>query len=73
MTDTIDWRARINLARALLNHREPSEHVAGLAVMALDGASIDEVVIADQHLTPEMARSYERLVAEGLPWETSRR
>lgn len=43
----IDWRARCNLARSILDQREPSWHTAYLAIKALKGASIEDLMRAD--------------------------
>jgi hypothetical protein len=41
------WQSRINLARSILNQREPSEHTATLAKYALDGATIEQIRALD--------------------------
>lgn len=40
-------RARIALARSILNNRLPTEHTADLARRALDGTSIVELLDSD--------------------------
>lgn len=47
--DPLDtWKSRINLARSILNNRQPSAHIADLARRALDGASLDDLMTLDQ-------------------------
>lgn len=36
--------ARVNLALSLLNHRSPSEHTVDLAIRALQGATVEELM-----------------------------
>lgn len=42
-TATIDWVARCNLARAVLDQREPSWLTVHVAHMALNGLDIDRI------------------------------
>jgi hypothetical protein len=47
----LELRARINMARSLLSHRHFCEEcavIADLILMALDGASIDDMQAKDQ-------------------------
>ena len=39
---------RISLALSLLNHRPPSPRTAALALKALQGASVERLVVLDQ-------------------------
>jgi hypothetical protein len=39
-----DWTARVRLAQSILNQRDPEQDTAELAVMALRGASIADLV-----------------------------
>lgn len=38
-----NWRSRCNIARSLLNQREPSERLIELVHAALDGATVQDL------------------------------
>jgi len=44
---TVDWRTRIGVARSIINHREPSAHVAEMVIATLKGATADELARLD--------------------------
>ena len=45
--DETDWAPRCRLAQSILNHREPSPLAARLAMLALTGASITDMLEVD--------------------------
>lgn len=40
-------RARVNLALSLLNHREASDHTIDMAIRALHGATLEELIAVE--------------------------
>lgn len=46
----IDWRARCNLARSVLDQREPSWLTVHVAHMALNGLGIDQIRAEESRL-----------------------
>lgn len=49
--DGVNWQARCNIARSLLNHRPASALTAMLAANALDGYGVEDLMrIEREHL-----------------------
>lgn len=46
--ERVNWRERCNLARSILNHREPSDHNTALAVLALYGTTAEDLFEMDR-------------------------
>ena len=44
----IDWRARCRLALALANQRQPTERLVELIRLALEGASVQDLLEIEQ-------------------------
>lgn len=48
-----DWTARVRLAQSILNQRDPDEEAADIAVMALRGATVADLVKYTTTTEPE--------------------